>query len=195
MSTESVILSNYLIFCHPVSFWLQSFPASVSLPKSRLVPSGSQSIKASASATVIPMKIQGWRLLGLTGFISLQYKGLSRVFYSTTFQRHQFFGTQHSLWSNSYIHTWLLEKPQLWLYGPLLAKWVLCFLIRCLGLCWLSLQGASKRLLSSWQQSISTIIFGAQEKKICHSFHFFPIYLPWSDGTGWHDLCFLIVEF
>ena len=69
-----------------------------------------------------------------SGLISLQSKGLSRVFSSTTVQKHQFFGTQPSLWSNYHIHTWLLENPQLWLYAPLLVKWCLCFLICCLVL-------------------------------------------------------------
>ena len=65
--------------------------------------------------------------LGWTGWISLQSKGLSRVFSNTTVQKHQFFGAQLSSQSNSQIHTWLLEKPWLWLAGPLLAKWSLCF--------------------------------------------------------------------
>ena len=66
--------------------------------------------------------IQNWFPLGLTGLISLLSKGLSKFFSSTTAQKHQFSGAQPSLWSNSHIHTWLLEKPELWLYGPLLAK-------------------------------------------------------------------------
>ena len=77
---------------------------------SQLFTSGDQSIGASASASVLPMDIQGLFPLGLTGLISLQSKGLSRVFSSTTVQKHQFFGTQLSLWSNSHIHTCLLEK-------------------------------------------------------------------------------------
>ena len=73
-------------------------------------------------------------LLGLTGLIILLSKGLSRVFSSTTVRRHQLFGAQPSLWSNSHICTRLLEKPQLWLDGPLSANCCLCFLICCL--CW-----------------------------------------------------------
>ena len=65
----------------------------------------------SASASVLPMNIQDWSPLGWTGLISLQSKGLSRVFSNTTVQKHQFFSAQLSLWSNSHIHTWLLEKP------------------------------------------------------------------------------------
>ena len=97
----------------------QSFPASGSFPMSRLLTSGDQSIGASASASVLPMNIQGWSPLELTGLISLQSKGLSRVFSSTTVWKHQFFSTQVSLWSNSQIYTWLLEKPQFWLDWPL----------------------------------------------------------------------------
>ena len=82
-----------------------------------------------ASASVLPINIQDWFRLGLTSLISLLSKGLSRIFYNTTVQKHQFFSVQPSLWSNSHICTWLLEKPQLRLYGPLLAKWRLCFLI------------------------------------------------------------------
>ena len=111
------------------SFRLQSFLASGSFPMSRLFSSGSQSIGVSASASVLSMNIQGWFPLELTGLISLQSKGLSRIFPSTTIQKHQFFSAQPSLWSNSHIHTWLLEKPYLWLDGPLLAKWCLCLLI------------------------------------------------------------------
>ena len=88
---------------------LQFFPASGSSPMSWLFTSSGQSIGASAS--VLPMNIQGWFPLGLTGLISLQSKGLSRVFSSTTFRRHQLFHAQPSLWSSSHIRSWLLEKP------------------------------------------------------------------------------------
>ena len=95
----------------PFSSYLQSFPASGSFPVTQFFPSGSQSIRAPASASVLPMNIQDWFPLGLIGLISLQSKGLSRVFSNTKVQKHQFSGTQLSLWSNSHIHTWLLEKP------------------------------------------------------------------------------------
>ena len=94
----------------PFSFCLQSFSASGSFPMSWLFPSSGQSNGASASASVLPMNIQGWFPLGLTRLISLWSKGVSRVFSSTTIQEHQFFSAQSSLWSNSYICTWLLEK-------------------------------------------------------------------------------------
>ena len=110
-------------WCHPTisssvfpfSSHLQSFPASESFPMSHFFASGGQSIGVSASTSVLPVNIQDWFPLGfplgLTGWISLQFKGLSRVFFNTTVQKHQFFSTQPSLWSNFHIHTWLLEKP------------------------------------------------------------------------------------
>ena len=101
---------------------LQSFPASRSFPVSQFFILGGQNIGASVSASVLPMNIQGWSPLGWTGWISLQSKGLSRVFSNSTVQTHQFFSAQLSLWSNSHIHTWQLEKPQLWQYGPMLVK-------------------------------------------------------------------------
>ena len=78
---------------------------------SQFFASGGQSTGVSASASVLPVSIQDWFPLGWTGWISLQSKGLSRVFSNTTYQKHQFFGTKLSLWSNSHIHTLLLEKP------------------------------------------------------------------------------------
>ena len=89
----------------------QSFPASVSFPMSQLFTSGDWSIGASASASVLPVSIQGWFPLGLTSLISFLSKGLSRVFSGNTARKHQFFGALPSLWSNSHICTWLLERP------------------------------------------------------------------------------------
>ena len=114
--SNSCLLSQW---CHPTilssvipfSSWLQSFLASGSFLMSQLFASGGQSIGASASASVLLMNIQDWFPLGLTGWISLKTKGLSRVFSNTTLQRHQFFGTQLSSQSNSHIDTWPLEKP------------------------------------------------------------------------------------
>ena len=89
---------------------------------------------ASASASVLPMNIQGWFPLGLTGLISLLSKGLSKVFSSNTVWKHQLFGFQLSLWSNSHICTQLLEKPHSFGYTDLCQQWCLCFLIHCLDL-------------------------------------------------------------
>ena len=105
-------------WCHPTilssvipfSSCPQSLPASGSFPMSQLSTSGGQSIGVSASALFLPMNTQDWSPLGWTGWISLQSKGLSRVFSNTTVQKHQFFGAQLSSQSNSHIRTWLLEK-------------------------------------------------------------------------------------
>ena len=94
----------------PFSFCLQSFSGSGSFPMSWFFTSGSQSVGATVSALVLPMNIQGWFPLGLTGLISLLSKGLLIIFSSTTVQKHQFFGTQPSLRSNSQIRTWSLGK-------------------------------------------------------------------------------------
>ena len=106
-------------WCHPAiassvvpfSSCPQSLPASGSFPMSQLFRWGGQTFGVSASASVLPMNTQDWSPLGWPGWISLQSKGLSRVFSNTTVQKHQFFGTQLSSQSNSHIHTWLLEKP------------------------------------------------------------------------------------
>ena len=106
-------------WCHPTisssvipfSSCLQSFLASGSFPMSQFFTSGGQSIGVSALASVLPINIQDWFPLRLPTWISLQSKGLSRVFSNTTVQKHQFFGAQLSLWSNSHIHLWQLGKP------------------------------------------------------------------------------------
>ena len=105
-------------WCHPaisssvIPFsCLQSLLASGSFPMNQLFTWGGQSIGVSASASVLPRNTQDWSPLGWIGWISLQSKGLSRVFSNTTVQRHRFFSTQLSSQSNSHIHTWPLEKP------------------------------------------------------------------------------------
>ena len=89
----------------PFASCLQSFPISASFPMSQFFGSDGQSIGVSALASVLPMNIQDFFLLEWTGWISLQFKGVSRVFSNTTVQKHQYFGTQLSLWSSSHIHT------------------------------------------------------------------------------------------
>ena len=109
---SNLYLSSW--WCHPaisssvVPFFScpQSLPASGSFPMSQLFASGGQSIGVSASASVLPMNPQDWSPLGWTGWISLESKGLSRVFSKATVQKHQFFGAQLSSQSNSHIHTW-----------------------------------------------------------------------------------------
>ena len=106
-------------WCHPAisssalpfSSCSQALPASESFPMSQLFTWGGQSTGVSALASFLPKKSQGWSPSEWTGWLSLQSKGLSRVFSNTTVQRHQFFGAQPSSQSNSHIHTRLLEKP------------------------------------------------------------------------------------
>ena len=119
--SDSCPLSQW---CHPtisssaVPFSCpQSFPASGSFQMSQFFTSGGQSIGVSTSTSVLPLNTQDWFPLGWTVWISLKSKGLSRVFSNTTFQKHQFFSAQLSLWSNSHIHTWPLKKPYPWQYG------------------------------------------------------------------------------
>ena len=149
--------------------------------------SGGQSIGASASA--LSMNIQDWFPLGLTGLISLQSEELSRVLSNTTAQKHQFSAFFTVQLSHPYMTTgktialtkWTSVRKVMSLLFNKLSRLVIAFLWR------------SKRLLISWLQSPSVVIL--EPKKIkSHCFHCFLIYLPWSDGTGFRDLCFLNVE-
>ena len=116
---ESTQTHVHCRWCHPTisssvvpfSSCPQSFPTSGSFQMSQLFASGGQSTGVSVSTSVIPMKTKDWSPIGWTGWISLQSKGLSRVFSNITVQKHQFFGAQLSSQSKSHIHTWLLEKP------------------------------------------------------------------------------------
>ena len=107
MSIESMMPSNHLILCHPLLLLILIFPSIRVFSNG----SGDQTIGASASTSVFPKSIQDWLPLRLTCLISLLSKGLSRVFSSTTVQKHQLFCTLPSLWSSSHIRTWLLERP------------------------------------------------------------------------------------
>ena len=142
--------------------------------------SGGQSIGASASASVLPMNMQSLFPLGLTSLISLQSRGLSRVFSSTTVEKHQFFSSQSSLWSNSHIHTWLLKKTTA-LTGQTFVGNVTSLVFNMLPRIVIAFLPRSKRLLILWLQSPSAgiLVF---------------IRLPWSDGIRCHDLSFLNVE-
>ena len=197
--TEAIQPSHPVI---PFSSCLQSFPASGSFSVSQIFESEGQSTRASVSASVLPMNIQCWFPLELAGFIFLLCKGLSEVFSSTIVWKRWFFDAQPSLWFNFYFCTWLLEKPHLWLYGPLSAKWCLCLLIY-----YISHSFPSKEQVSFNFMAVVTnhSDFGAQENKVCHCFRRArphprlrpapAIYLPWNYGTGSHDLSFLNVEF
>ena len=110
-SVDSVMQFNHLILCRPLLLPPSIFPSIRVFPNESVLCIGGQSIGASASASVLPKNTQDWSPLGWTGWISLQSKGLSRVFSNTTVRKHQFFGAQPSLWSNSLVHTWPPEKP------------------------------------------------------------------------------------
>ena len=163
----------------------QSSPASVSFPMSQLFTSGGQRIGFSALVSVLPMNIQDWSPLGLIGLISLLSKGLSRVFSSTIVQKHQFFGAQSSLWSNSLYMTtgktialtiWTFVGKAMSLLFNMRSRFVIAFLPK------------------SKLQSPSAVIL-EPKKIVCHCFHFSPIYLPWSDETRCHDFHFLNVKY
>ena len=150
---------------------------------SELFTTGSQSIGVSTSASVLPMNIQDQFPLGWIGWISLESKELSRVFSNTTFQKHQFFVAHTRLLEKPYLTRWTFVGKVMSLLFNTLCRLVIAFLLR------------SKRLLISWLQSPSAVILEPEEIKVCHCFHCFPIYLPWSDGTRCHDLSFLNAEF
>ena len=150
--------------CHPtitssvVPFYSpQSFPASGSFPKSQLFSWGGQSFWVSASASVLPMNTQDWSPLGWIGWISLQSKGHSRVFSSTTVQKHQFFGAQFSSHSNSHIHTWTLEK-NIALTRQNFVGIVMSLLFNMLSRLIVTFLPRNKHLFISWLQSPSAVI-------------------------------------
>ena len=162
MSIELVMPSNHLILCRPLLPCLHSFPASRSFPMSQLFASGGQSIGVSASAPFLPKYIQGWFPLGLTSLISLQSKGLSKVFSNSQFESINssvlslLNGSAptsiHDYWKNNSLTIWTLVSNVMSLLFNTLSRFVIAFLPR------------SKHLLISWLQSPSTVIW--EPKKI-----------------------------
>ena len=191
MSIASVMPSNHLILYHPLSSCLQSFPESGSFPVSQLFALGGQSIGASAS--VLPMNIQDWFHFRLTGLIFLQSKGLSRVFSNATAQKHQFFSAQPSLQSNSHNPYMTTGKTITFTRRTFVDK-VMSLPFHMLSKLVITFLPRSKHLFISWLQLPSAVILEHPPAKKSDSFHCFPIYFPWSDGTGCHDLRFLNVE-
>ena len=151
---------------------------------SQLFAAGGQSIGASASASVLPMNIQGWFPLGLTSLISLLCKGLSRVFSRTTIWKHQFFGAQPSLWSNSHICMWTTKKTIALTIWTFVSK-VTSLLFNTLSRFVIDFFPRNKHLLISWLQSLSAVKL-EPKKKIYHCFHFFPFY-----AVKWWGWCIL----
>ena len=153
MSIESVMWSNHLILCHPLLLLPSIFPSIRVFPRSQFFTSGGQIIGVSASASVLPMNIQDWFPLGLTGLISLQSQGLFTVW------KPQFFSVQPSLWFNSHIHTWLLEKPVALTIRIFVSK-VMSLLFNTQSRFVIVFLPRSKSLLTSWLQSPSAGDFG-----------------------------------
>ena len=155
---------------------------------------GGQSIGVSASASVLPMNIQDWFPLGLTGLISLQSKGHSRVFSSTILQKASIL--QHSaFFTVQFSHPYMMTGKIISLTRWTSVGKVMSLLFNILSGLVIAFLPRSKHLLISWLQSPSEVILEPPPNKVCHYFHCFPIYLPWSDGTGCHDLSFLNVAF
>ena len=172
MCIESVMLFNQLIFSSPLSLLPSIYPSI------RIFSNGSALLIRwpkywSFSLSISPPnEYSGLISFRMTGLISLLCKGLSRVFSSTTIEKHHFFGAQPSLWSSSHICTWLLEKPKLLLYKPLSAKWCLCFFnTPCRFV--IAFLPRSKCLNFMTAVTVHSE-FGSQENKICRCFHFSP---------------------
>ena len=182
--------SNHLILCRPLL----------------LLPSVLPSIRIFCNASVLHIRLSKYwsfsfsispsnEYSGLLSFRieSLQSKRLSSVFSNTTVQKHQFFDAQPTLWFNSHIHTWLLEKPYLWVHRHLSAKECLYFLV-----CFYIAHSfpSKEQAFSTFRVEVNICSdFEAQEQKVCHCLDCFPIYLPWSDGTRCRDFSFLNAEF
>ena len=195
-------------WCHPtilssvVPFsCLQSFPASDSFLMSLLFASGDQSIGASASVSVLPMTIQDWFPLGLTGLISLLSQGLTRVFSNTTVQKHQFFSTQLSFWSNSH-HLYMTTGKTIALTRWTFVGKVMSLVFNMLSRDSIFLSGSKVLITFSFREQGSNLMaaiticsdFGAQG----NSLSLFPLF-PHLFATKWwdriHDLSFLNAEF
>ena len=161
----------------------------------QLFTSGGQSNGASASTSVLPINIQNWFPLGLTGLISLLSKGLSRVFSSTSIQKHQFLHQRDSAFFMVQLtHPYITTGKIIALTWQTFVSKVMSLLFNMLSRLVITFLPRSKRLLISWLQSPSAVIFGAPKNKVSHCFHCFPIYLPWSYETGSHDIHFLNVK-
>ena len=191
MTIELVMPSNKLTLCHPLLF-PSIFPSIRVFSMSQFFASGGQRIRVSASASILPVNIRDWFPLELTGWISLLSKGLSRVL-----QHHS--SKASILWHSAFFivqlsHPYMTSGKNIALIRWTFVGKVTSLLFNMLFRLVITFLPRSKCLLISWLQSSSAVIFGAPQK-VCHCFHCFPIYLPWSDGAGCHDLSFLNVKF
>ena len=187
---QSALPSSHLILCHPLLLPPSIFPSMGVFSNVQLFLSGGQSIGVSASASVLPMNIQNWFPLGRTGWISLQSKGLLRIFSNTT--KHQFSALSflycptltfiHDYWKNHSLTRRTFVSKVMSLLFNMLSSWSE-FFFQIASTFWF--HGCSHHLQWFWRPA---------QNKVSHCFHCFPIYLPWSDGTGYH-IIFLNVEF
>ena len=177
-------------WCHPTmsssvvpfSSRLPSFPPSGSFQMSQLFASGDHSIGVSVSTSVLPMNTQGWSPLGLTGWISLQSKGLSKVFSNTTVQKHKFFGAQLSLWSNSHMTT----RKTIAMTRQIFVGKVMSLLFNMLSMLVLTFLPRSKCLLISWLQSPSALILEPEKiKSVTVSIVSPSVCCEWWDQMSW----------
>ena len=188
-------------WCHPTisssvvpfSSCLQSFLASGFFPMSQLFTTGVLRMETSASVSVLPMNIQDWFPLGLTGWISLQSKGLSRVFSNTIVQKHQFFGDQLSLWSNSHTCTWTSGKTIALIRQTFVGK-VMPLIFNMLSSFGIASLPRNKHLLISWPQSPSAVILEPKKIKSLTVSSTFPSICHELMGPDANDLSFLNVE-
>ena len=184
--------SSHLILSHAFLLLLAIPPSIRVFSNESLFAWSGQSIGASALASFLPMNTQDWSPLGWTDWISLQSKGLSRVFSNTTVQKH------HSL-ALSFLHSPTLTSYMTTGKTIALTRWtfvgkVMALLFNILSRLVINFLPKSKHLLISWLQYHLRWFWSPKEKKVWHCFHCFPICFPWSDRTGCHDLCFLNVE-
>ena len=192
MSIESVMPSNYLILCHPFSSCLQSSPASGSFPMGQFFASGGQNIGVSSSASDLPMNIQGLVSFRIDCLDLLAVQGTLK----SLLQHHS--SKASILWHSAFFmvqisHLYMTTGKTIALTRQTFVGKVVSLLFNMLSRLVIAFLPRSKHLLISWLQPPSAVIL--ETKKInSHCFHCFPIYLPWSDGTGCHDLSFLNVE-
>ena len=197
MSIESVMPSNHLILCRPLLLLPSIFPSIGVFSNESVLSIRCQSIGVSASVSVLPMNIQHWLPLGWTGWISLQSKGLSRVFSNTTVQKHQFFCCS-AFFTVQLSHPYMTTGKTIALTRWTFVVKVMSLLLNKLSRLVITFLPRSKRLLISWLQSTSAVIlepppspnkvwhcfpiyfpwFGSSQNKVWHCFHCFPIYLP-----------------
>ena len=193
MSIESVMPSSHLIPCLPLLL-LPPIPPSIRVFSNESTLRMRWPKYWSFSFSIIPSKeTPGLISFRMDWLDLLVVQGTRKSLHNTTVQKHQFFCAQLSSQSNSHIHTWPTGKIIALTRWTFVGK-VMSLLLNMLSRLVTTFLPRSKRLLISWLQSPSAVILEPKKNKVWHCFHCFPIYFPWSDGTGCHDLRFLNVE-